>query len=204
MPIRTFDFCALQFLNQWLEKESNFCESLASDLLEKQRTALVGAAAHFRIARNLPTKYERAKNLQRYQPIIEVLNDLGEVTPENVEGVVNETHQAISAHYGSRRVLSLVTKFLWLKVKAPVRIYDSQARIALGAQEGDFRSFNAKFSARFSKCAEEIDQACANLKNVVSYTVNPAMTDSEVDTLVNQHWFKERVLDIYLWNEGNT
>lgn len=204
MPIRTFDYCALQFLNQWLEKESNYCDALAQDSPDVQRTALLGAAAHFRIARNLPTKYELKQNHQRYQPVIEVLNGLGEVNPANVEHVVEETHQAISQRYGNRRVLSLVTKFLWLKVKLPVRIYDRQARIALGTQEGDYPSFNNEFSTRFDKCAKEIDRACENLKSVLPYTVKPAMTAFDVDTLVKQQWFKERVLDIYLWNEGNT
>lgn len=202
MPVRTFDFCALQFLNQWIEKESIYCDGLAQSSQELQRAALVEAAAHFRIARNLPIKFESERKVPRYQPIVEVLSGLGEVTPGNVEDVIRAVHQEISSCYGNRRVLSLVTKILWLKFKSPVRIYDKQARIALGTTEDDFPSFNYEFSVRLESCTKEIEQACANLKEVISYTVNPAALPSEIDEIVNQKWFRERVLDIYLWNEG--
>ncbi|NTW77397.1 MAG: hypothetical protein HGB33_06440 [Syntrophaceae bacterium] len=204
MPVRTFDFCALQFLNQWLEKEAKICDSLASDARATQRDALVKAGGYFSIARNLPTKYEINKNLERYDPVLEVLASLPQViTPDNVEREIEKAQQAISTQYGGRKVLSLTTKFLWLKVKAPVRIYDNQARIALGTQDGDFSAFNAAFSARLAQCTPDIERACSKLKSVVSYTVIPKMSASEVDSLANMQWFKERVLDIYLWNQGN-
>jgi hypothetical protein len=203
MPVRTFDYCALQFFNQWLEKEAKICNSLASDARATQQEALIQAGGHFRIARNLPTKYEKVKNLARYEPVLEVLDRLPQVTPDNVESVVEDAQQAISTQYGGRKVLSLTTKFLWLKVKAPVRIYDSQARIALGTQDGDFSAFNAAFSARLAQCTPDIERSCSKLKSVVSYTVIPQMSASEVDSLANKQWFKERVLDIYLWNQGN-
>ena len=202
MPIRTFDFCALQFLNQWLEKEAKLCDALASKSRKTQQDALVQAGKHFRIARNLPTKYEEEKGFARYQSVLEVLDRLGQVAPGNVERVVADAQKAISSQYGGRKVLSLTTKFLWLKFKSPIRIYDSQVRIALGTQEGDFPAFNTVFSVCLAQCALEIDQACTKLKSVVSYTVNPKMSPSEVDALVNKPWFKERILDIYLWNQG--
>ena len=160
MPIRTFDFCALQFLNQWLEKEANYCESLASSDASLQRESLVAAGGHFRAARNLPKKYDTDRGLQRYEPVLEILNDFAPVTFDNVIDVVNYTRQRISSKYGQRSVLSLTTKFLWLKVKSPVRIYDRQARIALGTSEGDYLAFNTAFTTRYSECQEEIEKAC--------------------------------------------
>lgn len=203
MPIRTFDFCALQFLNQWLEKEANYCESLASSDASLQRESLVAAGGHFRVARNLPKKYDTDRGLQRYEPVLEILNDLAPVTFDNVIDVVNKTQQRISSKYGQRSVLSLTTKFLWLKVKSPVRIYDRQARIALGTPEGDYLAFNTAFTTRYSECQEEIEKACRNLINVISYTVRPNLQQESLVNLVSSTWFRERVLDIYLWNEGS-
>jgi len=204
MPVRTFDFCALQFLNQWLEKEAKYCEFLNQDSQEDQRNALIQAGAHFRVARNLPTEYESSRNLPRYQPVLDVLHRAPQVTPENVVEVVSDVQRDISVQYGGRNVLSLTSKFLWLKFKSPVRIYDRQARIALGTAEGDFQAFNAAFSLRFTQCASEIESACQNLKSLAPYTVSPNMSGSEIDSLAKSPWFMERVLDIYLWNQGNT
>lgn len=203
MPQRTFDFCALQFLNQWLEKEKSYCEMLASPDMDTQRLALAKAGGHFRVARNLPTQFEKEKNFTRYQPVLEVLNNIDEVNLSNVTDVVNEARKRISDHYGGRNVLSLTTKFLWLKVKSPVRIYDKQARIALNIKEGDFTAFNDAFSERYAACEERILDACSNLKNILSYSVRPEMRQDEIEKISSEHWFRERVLDIYLWNQGN-
>lgn len=203
MPIRTFDFCALQFLNQWLEKEAGYCKSLTSNDITTQRQALGAAGSHFRVARNLPIKYESERGLQRYQPVLNILNELGDVTPSNVVEIVENTRQRISSEYGQRNVLSLTTKFLWLKIKSPVRIYDRQARIALGTPEGDFGAFNDAFTAKYAESQNQIEKACSSLADMVSYSVQPNMQQTELQELVSLRWFQERVLDIYLWNQGN-
>lgn len=204
MPIRTFDFCALQLLNQWLEKEETYCEALASSDTDAQREALVAAGGYFRVARNLPTKYETDRSLERYEPVLKILNDLAPVTLDNVMDVVNDARQHISSEYGQRSVLSLTTKFMWLKVKSPVRIYDRQVRIALGTLEGDYLAFNTAFTAQYAEYQEEIEKACDNLGNVISYSVRPNLQQGSLESLVSSLWFRERVLDVYLWNQGNT
>ena len=93
---------------------------------------------------------------------------------------------------------------MWLKFKSPVRIYDKQARIALKTKEGDFTAFNDAFSDQYADCEERIIGACSNLKNVLSYSVQPEMRQNEIEKISSEHWFRERVLDIYLWNVGNT
>ncbi len=201
MPVRTFDFCALQFLNQWLEKEESYCDLLASTDIEDQRRALFKAGGHFRVARNLPTAFEANG---RYQSILEVLNKIGDVNLDNVVDVVGEVQEQISGHYGGRNVLSATTKFLWLKVKSPIRIYDQQAHKALDTEDKDFISFNEAFTDRYDKCEEKIKEACSNLKSILSYSVRPDMKHEELAKLVSEPWFRERVLDIYLWNQGST
>lgn len=205
MPIRTFDFCALQFLNQWLEKEADFCKSLASCDIVTQRQALGAAAAHFRVARNLPREYDSERGLQRYQPVLDALNlkNLEVINSNNVVKIVEDTRQCISSKYGQRNVLSLTTKFLWLKFKSPVRIYDHQARIALGTPDGDFSAFNNAFTEKYAVNKNQIEKACSKLVDMVSYTVQPNIQQEELKELLSSRWFKERVLDIYLWNKGN-
>jgi hypothetical protein len=203
VPKQTFDYCALQFLNQWLEKEELYCKLLTSPEIESQRKGLVKAGGHFRVARNLPKKFEIARNLLRYQPALDALGKISNVNSRNITDIVDQTRSQISEQYGGRKVLSLTTKFLWLKFKSPVRIYDKQARIALKTADGDFTAFNDAFSKRYADLEEQINEACSNLKNILSYSVQPNMKKSEIINLASQKWFKERVLDIYLWNQGN-
>ena len=202
MQTRTFDFCALQFLNQWIEREKGFSESLVSGFPDMQKKALAKSAGHFRVARNFPLKNGDKQNIDRYKPVLEILNEIEEITSDNVVSVVQQSQQKISRQYGGRRVLSATTKFLWLKFKYPVRIYDSQARKALGTSEWDFSSFNIEFLKCFDKYESEIRRACSNLKSVISYTSDPNMDLSAVNSLVSERWFMERVLDTYLWNKG--
>lgn len=48
------------------------------------------AGGYFGIARNLPAKFEKESNSEKYQPVLEVLNGLQKVTPDNVGRVVED------------------------------------------------------------------------------------------------------------------
>lgn len=199
----TFDYCALQFLNQWLQKESGYCECLASSDIETQRKALISAGGHFRVARNVPKKCEKEHGYARYEPVLAVLNNLNNVSAEDAVDVVEAVSEKISKSYNNRSVLSLTSKFLWLKFKAPIRIYDSQARSSLRTKQNNYLEFNTKFSESFAECKDEIALSCRNLLVVSNYSVQPGISRGELKKLVSKQWFQERVLDIYLWNSAN-
>ena len=202
MPSREYDYCALQFLNQWMDKERHYCDAIASQDIEEQRQGLKSAAGYFKVARNLPKVFEEKQKCQRYDPVLDALNGVLLLTQVNVTKIVDQVRQQISKEYGGRDVLSLTTKFLWLKFKAPVRIYDSQARAALGTPNGDYEKYITAFSERFTQSQVEIMNACNKLTSFVSYSVVPNIDASQLEKLVAEQWFQERVLDIYLWNEG--
>lgn len=204
MPFRTFDFCALQFLNQWFEKESGYCSQLLSSQSEEVNLAgLAAAAAYFRIARNLPRAFEQNQGLSRYKPVLKAIYSLDFVSPEGAVDTVDAIQKHISEEYGGRNVLSLTTKLLWLRFKSPIRIYDSQARTALGTPEGEYLPFYRAFSQAYTQHRAEIESACSRLSSVVTYSVRPDIEPTELNELVTSLWFKERVLDIYLWHKGN-
>lgn len=200
MTERSFDYCALQFLNLWLDKEKMYCNSLSSSNLESRRQALVKAGGHFRVARNVPKNYDL--NGKRYQAILDILSTTNDVTADNVVKVVNDVQTRISENYGNRKVLSLTTKFLWLKFKEPVRIYDNQARISLGTKENNYCTFYEAFSLCYKDKESEIIEACNRLKDAITYSVKPNMNYKDIENLVSEKWFRERVLDMYLWNNG--
>lgn len=203
MQKRTFDFCALHFLNQWMDREARIHEMLADTEEEKRRMALSEAGAYFKVARNLPTQYEDGNGVTRYQPILEILNRIETINPADVVSTVAGTERSISDYYGGRKALSLTTKFLWLKVRSPVRIYDRQARVALGTREGDYEEFNEAFSVFFENHSQQVADACHALKSVMNYSVRPDLAKDALEELTSEIWFQERVVDIYLWHAGN-
>jgi hypothetical protein len=63
-----------------------------------------------------------------------------------MSATIEKTSSQISSSYGDRGTLSLTTKFFWLKFRSPIKIYDSQARAALGKKLGDLDGFNDKWT----------------------------------------------------------
>ncbi|MDI5890727.1 hypothetical protein [Halomonas rhizosphaerae] len=206
MAKRTFDNCALHYLNQWLDRDSYYCEALSSKDESRQLAALKKAGAFYRVARNLPGKHETEKKVVRYKPVLDVLNaiDGKGLTIENLDSLIIKANQAISGNYGGRETLSLTTKFMWLKFRSPVKIYDSQARAALRTKAGDISSFNAAWMESFQKHYAEIQACCERLFQISSYSNDPRVaTPDYIKAVGNQTWFQERVFDVYLWNLGS-
>jgi len=205
MPTAGFKYCALHYLNQWISRDLTFCNALAGRDTEKKLKTLADAAAFYKIARNLPKKYEEAEGSQRYGPVLKIIESLN---PANFQGEgllpsIKKVRDEISGQYGGRDVLSLTTKFLWLKMKSPIIIYDSQARAALRAAPGEIDEYYSLWHEKFSGHEQQIRDACASLQDVHEYTENPAIATRQyiAETAV-QPWFRERVFDAYLWHLG--
>jgi len=205
MSIQTFEYCSLQYLNLWLSYDRFYYQALSSPSQDEQKlSALKGAAAFYKVARNLPKKYDVQKGLKRYQPVLKIIDSVDQKQFQNPVEKINEISQKISHEYGNRNVLSLTTKFLWLKVKHPILIYDSQARTALGAKNGDLADFYQKWQQEFKNHQEQIKVACAKLEKLSLYTVEPeTATEKDIQNISSELWFHERVFDNYLWNKGN-
>jgi hypothetical protein len=205
MPTVRFKFCALHYLNQWLAHDRIYCAGLSEKDEATKLKALNKAAAFYRVSRNLPDRYDSKKGLPRFKPVLDVLDTLA---PAKFEGdallpAILRVRDQISAQYGKRGVLSLTTKFLWLKVRWPIIIYDSKARSAVGAKTDDLADYYARWRRRFNEHAKDIELACESLQSVVEYSVNPDLaTPRYVEELSGHQWFRERVFDMYLWHLG--
>ena len=127
MAIRTFEYCSLHYLNQWLTYDMWYCQVLSKDNKKNKLTALKNAGSFYRVARNLPSEFDAKKGMARYEPVLDILDkiDRNQFQDDPVNEILN-VEKEISKQYGNRSVLSLTTKFLWLKVKQPILIYDSQ------------------------------------------------------------------------------
>ena len=199
----TFEFCSFQYLNLWENHDRNAHIVLTGNASEAEKLAVLKKAGTFyRVARNLPTKFD---DTRRYGHVLDILE---KIKKEDFEQQPIDTIQLIekniSEKYGNRGVLSLTTKFLWLKIKHHIIIYDSQARKALGTKNGDLKQFYEKWHNEFKIVENAIKQTCEKLEDLYLYLPNQRDgLKNEIKEISSEPWFHERVFDTYLWNKGN-
>ncbi len=203
MTTISFEYCSLYYLNQWLTNDKEYCEVLSSNDQNKKLAILKKAAAFYRVARNIPTEYDLKKGLPRYKPVLDILDTVNKNDfDHNAINKILEIERKISNEYGNTGVLSLTTKFLWLKVKKPVIIYDSQAKQALNITNTKLHDYYLKWNKSFESHKKEIERVCSNLPELHLYTVDQHIGTKEyIQTIVSKRWFHERVFDIYLWHK---
>lgn len=198
----SLEYCSLYYLNMWLKHDRLYHEALNNGDHNGKLKAIKDVAAEYRIARNLPTKYE--KNCARYAPILEIIDKVMPVDFEgDAEGAIEKVEGEISKVYGDRTALSATTKFLWFRVRNPIIIYDSQVRKALKTPAGNLRRFYEAWRVEYNNRSGAISNACANLSSVAGYSYDQTIaTSSYVQGISAEPWFQERVLDVYLWHKG--
>lgn len=205
MAAKTFEYCSLHYLNLWLTYDRGYCEALANGNRSEKLTTLKNAGGAYSVGRNLPSKYDEKKGLDRYEPVLDIIDPL---KPEDFKNdpvkKILEIERKISEKYGNRSVLSLTTKFLWIKIKWPILIYDSQARSAIDTEDGALDAYYEKWRKEFKTNQGEIIEVCSKLPDMNKYVVNQEIGTKEyIREISDKTWFHERVFDIYLWNKGS-
>jgi hypothetical protein len=200
-----FHFFAFHYLNLWINQDRECCEAMAGSDRKRKLQLLVRAAMTYKIARNLHTRHDVEKRLPRLGPVLDIIDHLDRASfrgPKLVPAI-KKIRTKISARYGGRGLLSATTKFLWLKLKSPIVIYDSQARAALKVEPGDLEAYCTVWRQRYNQCESQIARACSVLPRAHRYTRDPKVTTAEyIAKTANQKWFRERVFDVYLWHLG--
>ncbi|MGA7564272.1 MAG: hypothetical protein WBW55_13780 [Desulfobaccales bacterium] len=205
MPTTTFEYCSLDYLNQWFSNDMGYCQALANGNKSEKLDALKSAGSFYKVARNLPSKYDEKKELERYAPVFEIIDPLRRDQFENDPvKQIREIEKRIAEKYGNKSLLSLTTKFLWIKIKQPILIYDSRAMDALGTESGDLEAYYKKWREEFKANQKEIVEVCSKLADMNKYALNQEVgTKKYIMEISNKTWFHERVFDNYLWNKGN-
>lgn len=203
--IQSFEYSSLYYLNQWLSYDKGYCSALSGTNQKEKLSVLKSAGGFYRVARNIPTAFDEEIGIERYQPVLDIIDNLSidQFREDPVKRIL-EIEAEISNKYGNRRVLSLTTKFLWLKFKSPILIYDSRARIAVESNDGDLQGYYENWLAEFENHKEEIQSVCTRLSSLSLYAVDQSVaTEEYINEISSSKWFHERVFDIHLWSKGS-
>jgi hypothetical protein len=200
----TLQHCALHFLDMWFLQESHFRAGLLSPAPELQHAAVTGAAAYFRVARNLHTKHDTGLGLTRYAPVLELLQSLPRTCEAGPVATVLAFARSLSKRYGESGTLSFSSKILWLYYRDPIIIYDSQAQRALSTPLGDYEKFVNAWERRWGKESHDVQSACVELPHVFPFAqCGDRVSAAEVREASSSMWFQRRVLDVQLWYAGS-
>ena len=200
----SWEYFSLHYLDMWLRHDRLYHESMNNGTREEKLISIKKAATYYKVARNLPKEYDEDIGCARYEPIVRIIDKAS--TPDfsgDIVKSIKKVQEKISRAYGGRGVLSITTKLLWLKIRDPIIIYDSQARKALNTEDGDLPGFYEAWRAKYCAHSEAIATVCAKLNRVSKYSCDQTIATPEyVQDISAQPWFQERVFDVYLWHEG--
>jgi hypothetical protein len=199
----SIDYSALHYLNDYLRQEEDWLTVMRGCDKPRKLGVMKEFAGVYRIARNFPVEHDKSGS--RFEKILQIIDSLNasDFEGDDVAEQIKRTERRIAEQYDGRNCLSATTKFLWLKLRSPIIIYDSQARLALGSKDGDLSAFYDRWRHAYSVYADDIAVACQKLAAVRQYSVMPSrVTEEFIETTTSQRWFHERVFDMFLWNIG--
>jgi hypothetical protein len=199
-----FKYYAINYLDDWCESDRGFVEGICASENHDQRLACLWKAAnYYKVARTLPVIPEK-RRLGRALESIDAVAD--SITADNVDAIVWELEKTFQSVYG-KYALSAASKFLWIRHRSPVVIYDGQAyqtlkRLGPKFAAGSYKTYRRQWVRHFAEHIDAIQKACAGLHRVKDFSLAHDMPDSELAALAAERWFHERVFDKFLWRTG--
>jgi len=208
-----FKFFALAYLNDWWQYDRNFASGLHPQG-SSRRESLVKAATYYQVIRLFPKAQDTSARLNN------ALNQLDGalsgsstiVTPSNVDSIVTTLATKLGLAYKRKsskaaELTSAASKFLWIRRRSPVVIFDSRAHrclIRMNALPGEtYDTFRKAWLAEFQTYETQIRSACHGLRSSGVKDFAPdSKAKSGVKSLLHQRWFHERVFDKFLWWNG--
>jgi hypothetical protein len=198
MRQHSLDRAAREYAGYWTNKEGGFVEALSSTRESERLEALRRAAGYFRVARNMPLAFDVNRGIPRLRPALRLLESAAfrNVAADTLTTAIAGLRRQLRTAYGGRDLLSAASKLLWLWHRSVVIIYDSQARVALGAPDGDYSEYVELWLSAYADHKDGVSRACSTLPRDLrdAGQGSPAPQDQE--------WFRRRVFDIHLWRLG--
>ena len=198
-------YFSLLYLNDWVYWDERFIERLCNQDKSIRIEGLHDAAKYYKVTRNFKYIDECTRFESALDEVEKILKPNSEI--EAIDAV-NQLAKSLMAIYG-KNAISAASKFLWLKYKSPIIIYDSRAYNWLKSKNyriviGDYSSYYAAWLNAFSLAEPDIKEALLDLYKVKKYSQAAEYDDLAIIKLTSNRWFRERVFDKFLWfNAGN-
>jgi hypothetical protein len=162
-------------------------------------------ATNYGIARNFPTIPET----ERFSKALSALEKIGgSVTAENVGRKVNELAAQFRSDYGGGNKIAASSKFLWFWHQSPIVIYDGNAFTYISKScgrtihEHEYKEYRNEWLEQFDRSEPDIRSACDKLVRIKKFLLDEYIANGQLERVIKERWFHERVFDKFLWWHG--
>jgi hypothetical protein len=160
---------------------------------------LVEMAKAYGIIRNFKVIEEKP----RLKAALDILERSQLPTPENAVDIVERLAKELQKIYG-KTPLSAASKFLWMRFKSPIIIYDQLAntwlRVNSGYKDDSYMNYCKFWREEYIKRESDIRDACAELATFKQFTFASGVDDITLSEWTRSTWFRERVFDHFMLN----
>ena len=172
---------------------------LSSESVDEQLAGLHRAATYYKVIRNFKNGNEDI----RLNNALSALMAVPQITQLNVSNSVISLAQIYEEQYEQHN-LSAASKFLWLRFKSPIIIFDSRAlkclyKIGNIKRKCSYDEYRLEWLRNYSIYKDDIESACKKLVIHKNYSLANNISDEELSIITSNQWFKERVFDKFLW-----
>jgi len=202
MPANFF-YAAYSYLDQWMWKDRLFHEVLAfakTDVdANKGAGTLVEVAKYYGVIRTLKAG---ARESVRLESAYRMLTSVTYRDLDDVPKIVDRFAAELGSVYGGLP-FSAASKFLWMRFRTPIAIYDSLVAAYLAAENRGYDnrtsgSFYSAWRENYLQNQEAIQAACDELISIKKFTLASECKDEDVSNWTNTEWFRERVFDHFM------
>jgi hypothetical protein len=197
-----FHYAAHCYLEKWMRMDCGFNQVLGFENALKVpphegTKCLVEVATYYKVIRTLRVIEE--------EPRLKAAYDALQTTRLPKEGNVAEVVEACAGclcdAYGVN-ALSAASKFLWMRFRSPVVIYDSIVSkwlCANGTYRRDgYSNYRKTWLYEYLKHEEQIRKVCAELIHIKKFTLARHTSDEKLTEWATSRWFRERVFDHFI------
>ncbi len=204
MP-NNFNYAASTYLDDWIYKDQRFSRLLsvkneANLSLTEGAACLVEVATHYGVHRTLRDIGE----VPRLKAAYELLPKQEQISQVEMFTVVETLARDLGNTYG-KIALSASSKFLWMRYRDPIIIYDSIVSTWLSThcrlKEYGYRAYCEKWLEEYSKHSEEVHKACLEVRGIKRFTLACDCPDEDIAEWTTSEWFMRRVFDYYMLNQ---
>ena len=207
--LENFRFFAFAYLNDWWQYDRHFVAGLSPSSSRNARLYWINeAASYYQVGRRFPKKKDGSERLGKALDRLDAgLHQAGTLTEKNVDEVVTTLADKFNVAYENGIEISAASKFLWIRNKAPVVIFDARASaclLRLGATlDGKYAKYRGEWLRCLAQREEIIRTTCNDLLELKKFSPD-AETEENLMVTVTSRWFHERVFDKFLWWNGRS
>lgn len=202
MSLPNFRYAAHLYINDWLAWDKRFHDCLCpeadvvNDLAAGAKT-MVEVATYYSVARTLP----RIEDQEEYRlgTAYKELRAIEYIPDGEVANTVCTYAEKLKCVYG-HTALSAASKFLWMRFRDPIIIYDSitlqwlHSNKEFDKKKCEYAPFLDAWLAAYAKVEGGIREACCDLRGIKRFILRE-VSDDELFACTSSSWFMKRVFD---------